>query len=475
MERVRIKKIILHNFESWSDGEIPFSEGFNAIVGASCSGKSSILRAIRAVTTPRAFCQGWVREGYPFCTIRIETTVGWLEAEKGEGINKFNYFIDGETPDVVKMKAPAGKEFDIAKRILGVDTIRIETVGDKKKNNSKVDVNLMRQSEPLGLLAESGKNKAFLFDTICGIEDSEGVRDGLKTKLGELKKKQDELISSLSQVKLGGIPEKKVQDAREEYNALADSFDDIDCMRKTLIEIMDTFSISDVKRSEIQVLDNSLLKDYWLPDGGIIDLFRINSKKWVEALDLIESSLKSWESTSKMVQSTDLTIQGIKTIPLGDITEKKYLVEQLFHVEQFVTARVAQETIELKIDSLGAIVETSATKELLHKKNVIDEWVSVEGQLTGLQRSLEGLAVVCDTSKVRELLTLLEDGRVLYKSKVCLEGAVSKATIDLRDEDYQIGFLNQQKKDLLSKIDVCPVTGRAIGEVCSVFEMKGKE
>jgi len=472
MERVTLKRCKLVNFESHADSEIEFSNGFNAIVGPSCSGKTSLSRALRAVTVPKSFSQGWVREGYPFCTIRWESNLGWLEAKKGEGINEFSYFINNETPKAVDMKAPGEKAFEIAKKILGVDSIRIETVGDKKKTNSRIDINLMKQNDPEGLLDESGKNKLFLFDSLCGIMDSEDIRDGIKSKLGELKKNSTELLSQLSQIKSGGIEQKKVNDAREEYNSLADDFDSISAHKQILIEIIDTFSIMEGKRSEIQVLDNSLLKDYWLPDGGIVNLFRANRKKWVEELGLDEGLIKSWKNVQGLVETTGGELEKISTINVEQIDSFKQMKEKLFHVEQFINARLSQETIELKIDSLGSTVDAGSVKDLLQRKDLVDSWVSIEGQLAGLQRSLEGLAVVCDTSRVRELLTLLEAGRVLYKSKVDMQGAVSRLTIDLRDEDFQIEKLNKQKKDLLSQIDCCPVTGRAITNICSLWDMK---
>lgn len=477
MTRIWIKRIVLKNFESHSESEIDLVEGFNCLVGQSCSGKTSIIRAIRSVSVPNSFCQSFVREGYPFCTIRIETNAGWLSSDKGEGVNRFTYFIDGETEKEVSMKSPAGKEFEIAKRILGIESLRIESTGDKRKTNSRVDVNLQKQANNLGLLGESGKNKALTFDALAGIEDASEVREGIKSKISELKKKEDSLMSELSQVKLGMIAPLKVQTEKDAYNDLADSFDDIDCQRKTLIEINSSFSIREERKNEVEALGNKLFKDYWLPEGGIIDLFRANSKKWNEEMGEIQRLGNSREWLVTLISSTGKDIDKLGVVDVSQIVGLKELAGKLFHVEQFVTARVAQEAIELKIDSLGGTVDTGGTRVLIEKTLLLDRFGSIAREILDSEMKLKGLAVVCSVEKDKALLVAVDEARDIYKRMVALKSAIEGHEDSIDCYKKEIEELTESKRKLFEGVEKCPVTGKGISNAgCSVYLLKeGKE
>ena len=188
VERIKINRIVLENFESHAKSEILFDDGFSCLTGASCSGKSSILRSLRSIIQPRGFLTSFVREGQPFSKIRVETSAGFIECKKGEGVNELDYFIIGETPEPVSMRAPGEKSFEVAQKITGLSTMRIESTGVGKAQK-RVDVGLMSQDDPTGILAESSRNKANLFDSLAGICDSENIRLGLSNGVTLRKKR----------------------------------------------------------------------------------------------------------------------------------------------------------------------------------------------------------------------------------------------------------------------------------------------
>jgi DNA repair exonuclease SbcCD ATPase subunit len=477
MDRIVVKRCRLQNFEGYVDGEIEFSEGFSAIVGPSCSGKTSISRALRAVCIPKSFSQGWVREGQPFCLIRWESNIGWLEAKKGEGINEFEYEIFGDSKGVVKMKSPGETAFEIAKKILGVESIRIESVGDKKKVGSRVDVNMMKQSSPEGLLGETGKNKQAIFDTLCGISDSEDIREGIKVTLRDKKKTNDELVSQLSQIRAGGIPEKKVQEEREAYNDLADSFDDITSQKQTFIEIMSSFSIITEKTKEVETIGNSLQKDYKLPVGGVIDLFRTNTKKWMEELTLIQRLLNECQWASVVVASTTDDIEKLKAIPKSKLHVEALKANQLFYVEQFLAVQSALSKVETDIEKLGKPIDIEGLKKVISKKKILDQWMELDKLLSDAKVAIDKLAVGCSPAKAKELNGLVESAREVYKRWSAVSVAVGDNEKSISKLDDEIMGLVDKKKGLLDGIDTCPITGKIITEFCSVWQLKqeGKE
>ena len=89
-----IRKVKLKDFESHEDSEIEFDDGFNLIVGQSNQGKSSIVRALALVAANR-FDKDSVRSGARSCMVRVETDRGWVQAERGEGVNNWTVCIDG--------------------------------------------------------------------------------------------------------------------------------------------------------------------------------------------------------------------------------------------------------------------------------------------------------------------------------------------------------------------------------------------
>ena len=477
MERVIIKSCKLQDFESHEDSFIEFNDRFTVLTGASCSGKTSIIRSLRAVTTPRGFFTGMVRHGKPFCIIKWVSNIGWISCKKGEAINEMEYFIDGETKDPVLMKAPGEKAFEISRRILGVESLKIENLTDKKKNNNKIEISLMKQVDTLGILGETGKQKLLLFDTLCGVEDASDVVDAIKTTLSDLKKKDSELLSSLSQIKAGGIEEKKVQDARDEYNSLADSFDDITCQKQTLIEIMSSFSIITEKTKEFETIGNSLQKDYKLPVGGVIDLFRANTKKWIEELALIQRLLNECQGASVVVASTTDDIEKLKTIPKSKLHVEGLKANQLFHVEQFLAVQSALSKVETDIEKLGKPVDIEGLKKVISKKKILDQWMELDKLLSDAKVAIEKLAVGCSPAKAKELNGLVESAREVYKRWSVTNVAVGDNEKSISKLDDEIKGFEGKRKGLLDGIDTCPITGKILTNMCSLWELKqeGKE
>ena len=66
-----IKKVNLVNFQSHKDTTIEFDKGLNIIVGASDSGKTSILRGIKWALYNDPSGDYFIREGESECSVTI--------------------------------------------------------------------------------------------------------------------------------------------------------------------------------------------------------------------------------------------------------------------------------------------------------------------------------------------------------------------------------------------------------------------
>ncbi len=112
-----IKSVRMQNFESHEDTEIEFTEGMNLIVGQSNSGKSSILRALRMVVD-NEWTKDMVRNGYEYCRVRVTTDRGWVEAERGEKVNRWRCQEDGG--ELQEYKKVGTSVPELATKILGM-------------------------------------------------------------------------------------------------------------------------------------------------------------------------------------------------------------------------------------------------------------------------------------------------------------------------------------------------------------------
>lgn len=145
-----IKSVTIQNFEAHEDTTITFGEGMNSIVGLSNSGKSSCIRAMMMVVN-NEWNKEMVRNGYDFCRVRIETERGWVEAERGEKVNRWRC-KEGDNEAQLFQKVGVGVP-DLATKILGM--------GKRERGNGISELpNFQSQLEKHYMLAEVGDKKA---------------------------------------------------------------------------------------------------------------------------------------------------------------------------------------------------------------------------------------------------------------------------------------------------------------------------
>jgi hypothetical protein len=162
-------------------------------------------------------------------------------------------------------------------------------------------------------------------------------------------------------------------------------------------------------------------------------------------------------------------------IPAGKLTDEKVKASKMFHVEQYLGVKSALSKVEADIEKLGKPVDIEALKVGIAQKKILDQWMELDKLLSDAKVAIEKLAVGCSPAKAKELNGLVESAREVYKRWSAVSVAVGDNEKSISKLDDEINGLVDKKKGLLDGIDTCPITGKIIGEVCSVFEMKGKE
>jgi len=193
-----IKSVSIQNFEAHQDTTIQFGPGLNLICGLSNSGKSSILRAIR-VAVNNDWDKEMVRSGCEFCRVRVETERGWVEAERGEKVNRWRCQENGG--EVENFRNVGIRVPDMATRILGMC--------ERDRGGGIRELpNFQTQLERHYMLSEIGEKKAtsnmiaVMMDNAIGLGGIEGlIKDFSSDLLSDrnwLTRKQSEINDAKS-------------------------------------------------------------------------------------------------------------------------------------------------------------------------------------------------------------------------------------------------------------------------------------
>lgn len=190
-----IRKVTLKNFESHESSEIDFTEGLNLITGQSNQGKSSIVRAIALVVANR-FTKESVRTGAEFCTVRIDTEKGFVQAERGENMN---HWIVGT--------ASWQKEYRNIGTAVPPEVPEILGMAERVRGEIKELPNIMFQLEKHYMLSEIDGKKttsnmiARMMDDAIGIGGLEELIKDIASDFAEKKKELGTKNIQISEVR----------------------------------------------------------------------------------------------------------------------------------------------------------------------------------------------------------------------------------------------------------------------------------
>lgn len=286
-----IKSVSIQNFEAHEDTTVHFTGGMNSIVGLSNSGKSSILRAIKMVVN-NDWDKEMVRTGYEFCRVKVETERGWVEAERGEKVNRWRC---KEGDNEVQLFQKVGTSVpELATKILGM--------GKRERGNGISELpNFQTQLEKHYMLAEIGEKKAtsnmiaVMMDNAIGLG---GMEDLIKDFSADLLKdrkwlneKQQEIVDLKSYIMDDSIflqYQRDLGHVDDLHNAIESMDSDISVADGYLGRLKDC-----VEKSESAQRSLALIPDVSCMDGLLEEIRLIDG-----GLELVEKALKTDESLS---------------------------------------------------------------------------------------------------------------------------------------------------------------------------------
>jgi DNA repair exonuclease SbcCD ATPase subunit len=140
------KSVHLTNFQGHENTTVEFDSGVTAIIGATDSGKSSVIRALRLVIENRPAGTSYIRTGTKLASVGLITDTDTIVRERSSTVN--SYLLNDEPHSGFGQGVP-----DAVTDALKVDT----------------EVNMQRQSSPYFLLHSTPPERGKLIDKFCNI------------------------------------------------------------------------------------------------------------------------------------------------------------------------------------------------------------------------------------------------------------------------------------------------------------------
>jgi DNA repair ATPase RecN len=272
-----IKSVSIQNFEAHEDTTIHFTDGMNSIVGLSNSGKSAIIRALMVVVD-NEWSKEMVRTGYEFCRVKVETERGWVEAERGEKVNRWRC---KEGDNEIQLFQKVGTSVpELATKILGM--------GKRERGNGISELpNFQTQLEKHYMLAEIGDKKAtsnmiaVMMDNAIGLGGMEDLIKDFSADLLKDRKWLNEKQQEIVDLKSGIIDEsifsqyqKDVARIGELHEAVGSIDSDISTADGYLGKVGDCKDRLDVARKRLESIPDvqvlmDVSEDVETLDGGI--------------------------------------------------------------------------------------------------------------------------------------------------------------------------------------------------------------
>ena len=470
---IRIKSIELINFESHEHTVLEgFSDGFNCICADSDVGKSSILRGVK-VCAYNSFDPEMVRTGAAYCEVKIVTTAGSVHAKRGENVNEWVIHKNGQAP--LSLDKVGRHEVKEACEVLGIKMIHLGGVD--------VPVNIMDQLEPHFFIAGVGDTKTSpstrteIIDEICGLSGTEELikRSALdKLRLTkELNKEEEELKSLQGHLYDEALLASEVSLSQRldvlvgEINACNDNRDYVAGVMREHAAIRDSMSRA---RRNIDEVPKDVAEDVGKVKTLLVKCENVLS--YLKSFDGIRQNLKAREEGLREIPAVDIDFRSV-----FDGLNRLSSWTELYNGYSSIIERLKDVRYECnvlpsdKID-FSVMNDVSALGKMCL---LVREYGSVYSRLNRLKDDLQSIPRVDDgcLKPLREEVDKLATVSALSRQEKDTQTQISVLREGIEKQNALIAKTEQEYREVLSGIDVCPVTNKPIGDKCSLYEEKG--
>jgi len=401
---VYIKSLKLTNFQSHKNTKIEFTNGLNAIIGASNVGKSSCVRALRFVLCNEQI-EDFITQGEKNCEVEVEfdNNIQIIRGRKG----KENYYTIINADGIEETFTNFGREVPAkVKQLTGA----VELVIDSDKS---LMLNIIGQHNPYFLLGESDNLKNKSINSLAdvhyvdsAIRDIKNDADKETKSVLDLQKEKTELEENIKTIPDTTTEKQKIEDIEKEIIR----YENLSVTLKNISEIQNRFQTIEEKEKR---LENIPAISEVLP---FVERFRDSVDRWKNLIELGEK----WDNIVDKETSFEQVVAklcGFKP-DLVDIFKKK--VEQLKKLNdllnQFNAYEIKQTQYDIKYDKLKDFKK----EDVEHYKFVLEQLKSFNDLLEKLnnfnmryltnKRNIDKLTIDVQTTKTDYVSTLVSLG-----------------------------------------------------------------
>lgn len=286
---IYIKKLRLQNFQTHKDTTLEFDSGFNCIVGATRTGKSSVVRALNFL-----LYNNWYSEYQRFNTF---STVVTADLSNGVKIAR----VKGDKLNQILLTTPAGvKKFEnfgtsLPKEVidcLGVFPVEVDS-------DTLLETNVADQDDPMFLLYNTGSDRTKILSRLSGLHWLDFSLQDLNKDRKTLSSEFESLASSngVLRVKIEGF--KNLDTLSEDLKYQKEILEKV----KELVKVHDRFSslLDRINKWKISHTNFKKIKDFNFKEVthrfsslvNIYDNTYLELQEKMYRIETINSSLKN--------------------------------------------------------------------------------------------------------------------------------------------------------------------------------------
>jgi len=404
-------KISLENFQSHTKSELEFKKGITLLVGSSNSGKSSVMRAIKAVLNNTTGAQRYIKNGADSTKVRLQylgNDIEWIRHPK-----EAKYLVNGENYS----KVGNSNCFKIVSNNLGFIT--------DEKNNI---LNIEGEWDMLFPFQYNEVDLFKLFENVFCTVNSTEIFKSFKAEEDSINKELQIILVDITKTK------SKIK-AIEELQAKVD-LEALRAMKTSLTSLT-------LKHNQLQE-DITFLK------------------KIFTYIDLSKKCLITKQFTSECInkyKTITLDIEQIKKV-LGFLKLSKKLVTKQFTSEGINEYKVLKTDI-LFIKKIQALPVPPKTK--VFSNNNIEEYKQLKQDIKRIDTALKINKALKSVDTKQFMCNNIEEYKQLKQDILHLKNLESKRIL-LEKENIALDEVILECKEILSEFDTCPLCSQSIGE-----------
>lgn len=466
-----INKVILENFQSHRYTVLNFTEGLNAIIGPTDSGKTAVFRGIKWALFNEPKGDDFIRIGSNEASVQVEFNNGVI-VKRYRTRSKNGYkltYPDGEETTFEGFGNDVPLEIKEA-----IQMGNFNITGDSKK-----PINLAEQLDPPFLLSETSGTRAVaigklveadvidqaLSDTNKDIRDKKQREKFLKENLESIDNelKEFEYLDKLK-IKIESLKkiEKSIKEKKEKVENLKN-------LRNKLLE-----RENEIKKSELIILKTKDLKDIKLISLNIQDKFNRSYNLKKINIDLLNNKKeqKIENNIADKLENLEKLFDKKETLEedLGKYYSLIRLKGEITDLEK--EKRLGEEIIE-KAHSISKVFPI--INEINNKKNLYEKLSSLNKGLKEFKERIKNGNEYLDKFKYLDQIKKIEE---TAKNKCNLVLDLKKKKLEIENYEKRINLEEKKKKnhetkiekmtmefdELLSELKICPTCFRPMDE-----------